>query len=114
MAIDHVVMCCPRCRKGTPVPISGLTAHVIYCQHCRHAPVLTHPTIVAMRNEAAKKRYRPMLEQTLRTAFPELGDKPLTDEQVGVYSKKLRQLNERKRRCDRRPEPPFEVCEEWA
>jgi hypothetical protein len=78
MAIDRVEMWCPYCRKGTPVLIKDLSANVIYCQHCGDAPVLMHPTIVRIRQEA--------LEQRLKA---ELGDRYLTREQATARFKEM-------------------------
>jgi hypothetical protein len=71
-------------------------ANVIYCQHCGDAPLLTHPTIIRIRQEAFEQRLK-----------AELGDRYLTREQAAARYKEL----QRKRRR-RRPEPPFDVYEE--
>jgi hypothetical protein len=106
-------MWCRRCRKGTPVLIQNLSATVIYCQHCGDAPLLTHPAIVQMRRQAAERRYRPMLEQTLRTEFPELLNQNLTDQMVQHYCRKLRQRNLRRQRSrNYRLEQPIEAYED--
>ena len=78
MGIDRVEMWCPRCRKGTPVLIKDLGANVIYCQHCGDAPLLMHPTIVRIRQEAFEQRLK-----------AELGDRYLTASKPPPASKSL-------------------------
>jgi hypothetical protein len=81
---------------------------VIFCQHCvTWAPVISIPCLIEMRKAANEKKYRAMFEQTLRTEFPELGSQPLTDEQVAIYTQKLRRRNQRRQRHRNwNPEPP--------